>query len=369
MKKKKVNIYISNIQRTGHSGQNWSLTSLRGSSAGNIRTYESGQSQGERHRGKKDMNEQEKHFYTDYLSELKRLGRSRTHVVYGLKIFFRYCCDAGLDFRMLTIREAQEFQVSLTISITDEKSIRFTRASVLNIVGCVSHFYEFLRGKGAISANPFREVDRVRRSKALPRNILNEEKMDRFLKHLKNFMNGRTLTEKRQLYRAHVLGEVMYSTGARINEITSLRETDIDFSRNTLTVRDSKTGKKRETILNSFAAEVLALYVTRTRQYVMFGKNNADTSLLFGAQTNLRTWFNTILNRESRKLGLGKFTTHNFRHAVGYHLLRGGCDIRFIQDILGHSSLHSTQVYTKVDKEDLKRIIDAYHPRKLHESS
>ena len=74
-------------------------------------------------------------------------------------------------------------------------------------------------------------------------------------------------------------------------------------------------------------------------------------------------WLNTFLNKESERLGFGKFSSHNFRHAVGYHLLKNGCDIRHIQSILGHKKLSSTQIYTKVDKEDLRGVIDKYHPR------
>ena len=59
-------------------------------------------------------------------------------------------------------------------------------------------------------------------------------------------------------------------------------------------------------------------------------------------------------------------TTHHFRHAVGFHLLRAGCDIRYIKEILGHEELGTTQIYTKVDKLDLKKVIDEFHPRKLH---
>jgi site-specific recombinase XerD len=63
----------------------------------------------------------------------------------------------------------------------------------------------------------------------------------------------------------------------------------------------------------------------------------------------------------------GEYTTHFFRHSVGYHLLKAGCDIRYIQEILGHERLRSTEVYTKVDKEDLLGVIDKYHPRQWHE--
>ena len=76
---------------------------------------------------------------------------------------------------------------------------------------------------------------------------------------------------------------------------------------------------------------------------------------------------NNFLNKESEKLGLGHFSSHNFRHALGYHLLRSGCDIRYIQGILGHKELNTTQIYTKVDKDDLKEVLEQYHPRQFKE--
>jgi len=307
----------------------------------------------------------EKELFDKYLSETIKAGGSPKHVKYGLKIFFKYIEETGLDFLKLSLREAQEYQVYLSTQTDENGKVRYSKASVLNIVGCVSKFYEFMRKKKNIYANPFIEVDRVRRSDSLPRNILNEENMDRFLKHLKNFMHGRTLIDKRQLYKTHVISELMYSTGARINEIGKLKSADVDFIRGTVTLDDSKTGKKRQGILNSFAEKVLWIYINEMREYVLTEKSGPESGYLFGGRTNLRTWLNMILNRESEKLELGKFTTHNFRHAVGYHLLRGGCDIRFIQEILGHEELHTTQVYTKVNKEDLRNVIDKFHPRML----
>lgn len=311
------------------------------------------------------MNKLHEKLYNEYLQETVRAGRTDKHVKYSLKIFFKYINEIGMNPLYLKIRGVQDFQVYLTTSVKESGRVRFTKASVLNIIGTVSNFYEYLRRRKYIYGNPFAEVDRVRRNDSLPRNILNEPNMAKFLKHFKDFTKGRTLTEKRQLYRAHVISELMYSTGMRINETASLKIPDIDFNRGVVIVRDGKTGKKREAILNSFAEKVLRIYIDEMRPFVLSGKNNADTPLLFGAKTNLQIWLNRMLNSESGKKDFGKFTTHNFRHAVGYHLLRGGCDIRFIQEILGHSALHSTQIYTKVDKEDLRNVIDAYHPRQL----
>jgi site-specific recombinase XerD len=64
------------------------------------------------------------------------------------------------------------------------------------------------------------------------------------------------------------------------------------------------------------------------------------------------------------ELDLPEFTSHGFRHCVGYHLLRAGCQVRYIQEILGHEHIQSTEVYTKIDKENLKAVLDQYHPRR-----
>jgi integrase/recombinase XerD len=73
---------------------------------------------------------------------------------------------------------------------------------------------------------------------------------------------------------------------------------------------------------------------------------------------------NKVLRNVAGELGLGPFTNRGFRHAFGYHFLRAGCDLRYIQKLLGHDCMRSTEVYTKVDKENLKEILDTYHPRR-----
>ena len=306
-----------------------------------------------------DLNDQIK----NYLEELTLAGKSLTHVRYASKLFKGYLEETGLDPLLLKLKDAQSFQVYLTTKTSEEGEVCYTKASVLNIIGSITAFYDHLKRKQQVFANPFLEIDRVKRNASLPRNIPNEGDMNRFLTHLRNFNKPRTLTQKRQRYKAHVMAELMYATGARINEVSKLKPEDLDFSRGTVTLTDSKTGSTRTGFLNDYAKQVLKLYLEQMQEHILFGKNGADKSLLFGAKTNLRTWFNTILNKESERLNLGPFTSHNFRHAVGFHLLRNGCDIRFIQEILGHKRLNSTQVYTKVDKEDLKNVLDRFHPR------
>jgi site-specific recombinase XerD len=316
------------------------------------------------------MRAEKEKIYFEYLEECKIRGRSLKNIKYCLNIFYEYLnknFSGGTLF--LKIKDAESFQEYLILEKSDKKHpgkdnrARFTKASVLNIVGAVSSFYEYLKRRKLIYSNPFLEVERLKRNKALPRNILNEENMNKFLNNLKAFSKGKDITERKKLYKAHVIAELMYSTGARVNEIAKLKPEDIDFYRGVLTLEDSKTGKKREAILGSFAEKVLKVYIEEMRKYILLERGDIDKTLLFGAKTNLKPWLNEFLSKESNKSGLVKFTTHNFRHAVGFHLLRAGCDIRFIQEILGHHDLHSTEVYTKVEKEDLRNVIDKFHPR------
>jgi integrase/recombinase XerD len=303
----------------------------------------------------------------EYIQNLKARGKSVHNVKLSLRLLNEYLESMDVDYRHVKIRHAQEFQAHLSTATDDEGGIRYSKGSVQNFMGCVSSFYDYLRKRRIIYSNPFLDVKRVKTGKSLPRNILNEEDMNAFLSHLKRFGKGGDLIHRRSLYKAHVVAELMYSTGARINEVMKLAPADLDFTRGTVRITDTKTAQVREGIINSFAEKVLRIYVEEMRDYVLFGKNNADQGLLFGAKANLKTWLNDILGKESEKLGFGRFTSHHFRHAVGYHLLRGGCDIRFIQEILGHKLLHTTQIYTKVDRDDLKSVIDEFHPRTLRD--
>ena len=308
------------------------------------------------------MNEDQLKLIDEFREELRLMGKSIQNVNYMSYIFFDYLYKENIDYQLLKIGEAQNFQTYLVTLTNDEGQIRYGKHTVAGIVSFIKSFYIFLKRKKFVYSNPFNFIKQVKYGKSLPKNILNEEKMTKFLNHLKEFWKGKNATERRKLYKCHVVSELMYSTGARINEVMKLRVEDIDFRRGVLRLCDSKTRSIRDGILNEYSQKVLKLFVDM-RELIIFGKNRGDSGLLFGSCGHLKIWLNKILMEESNKLGLGRFNTHNFRHALGYHMLRGGCDIRYIQAILGHKKLSSTQIYTKVEKEDLRNVLDKCHPR------
>jgi site-specific recombinase XerD len=119
--------------------------------------------------------------------------------------------------------------------------------------------------------------------------------------------------------------------------------------------------------LNEYAREILRLYVNELRGLLFNSLSNRE--LLFGAgEDSLGKMVNRELRKTCRALKLRIITSHGFRHSLGVHLLRSGCDIRHIQEILGHQRLKNTEIYTRVDKEDLKSVLDACHPRRFAHS-
>ena len=171
------------------------------------------------------------------------------------------------------------------------------------------------------------------------------------------------LRNQKTKYKVHVTAELMYSTGLRAGEVAGIKEEDIDFLRGTIDVIDVKSGSEKTVFLNEYAKNILKIYVSEMKDLVLSETN--DKRYILGVKAGrLVVIVNEELKRVTEKLKLPALTSHGFRHAVGYHFLRAGCDIRYIQEILGHKSIHNTEIYTKVDKEDLQKILDEFHPRK-----
>ncbi len=294
----------------------------------------------------------------DYLKQLALQGKDTYNIKYALKLYENYL-DKTKGVMQISLKDAEDFQGFLMTEINKEGVIRYAKATVSNLIGAVSGYYAYLKQTKQLLSNPFTHIRRVKRSKALPKHIPDEESLNRFLKQLSKFNSAGNLYQRKQAYRAHVLAELLYSTGIRINEAASLTTGDIDFLRGIIRVADSKSGTERQVIIGEYAQKVLQVYLTM-RDYLVH--KNGNNYLLFGSK-RIKDSFNKTLAVQSNIAGLKSFTSHYFRHAVGYHFLRAGCDIRYIQELLGHKKLSTTQIYTKVNKEDLKNVIDRYHPR------
>lgn len=306
---------------------------------------------------------EQRRILAEFLATVSACGQDERNYYHFLPLFFSYINMYNIDFKRLRVPEAQDFQMYLIALSTPEGKRRFAKSTIARLISHASSFYEYLKERHEVMFNPFPEIIRLKQPKVLPRQIPSEEETGAFLAHLREFGKGKGLIEKRMRYRAHVVAEVLYATGARINEIMRAAPEDVDLQRNCIRITDGKSKRVRECFLNEYAAAVLRLYLEEMREVVIFTERGGDTTKLFGADKALGVSMSKVLHRESSVGAFPAFTCHKFRHAVATHLLRAGCDIRYIKEILGHRYISSTQIYTAVDKSDLQRVIDEYHPR------
>ena len=220
-------------------------------------------------------------------------------------------------------------------------------------------FFRYLVLSGRRESNPFMAVNYPRLPHRISRNHLSEAQMNALLERLRKFD---TLTR----YKAHVIAELLYATGLRITEAASLVPRDIDTRQRLVYVREGKGGKSRTAFLTGYAADVLLRYITKGREHISQVRRvgRAYRHTLFGVGfSRLKHETNAMLRTVCLELELPVITSHGFRHSLGTHLLRAGCDMRHIQVILGHEHVRATQVYTHVDNDDMKQSLDAHHPR------
>jgi len=306
--------------------------------------------------------------FRDFLEDEKLSGRMEKGLIQLKKAvpkLFHWLEESELQFHEVGVKEALAFQ-GWIIETGRLDGQPYQSSTVRNYLKAAGSFYEFLKSEGMVFDNPFRQIRKIREEKILPRNILKEEQMETLLTALSHYYDEKGSKNQITMYKVHVIAELMYSSGLRISEVADLQISDIDFMKGIIHVREGKGGIARVAWLNDYAKDILHYYVTEMRELIFSSWNEKYEYLLFGTPWDtLEKLVNRTLKEVSERLKLGHFTSHGFRHALGYHLLRSGCNIRYIQEILGHKSLKNTEVYTKVDREDLKEVLDNFHPRKF----
>ena len=315
--------------------------------------------------GGRDSEKENRKLMHAFLLEESRKGHTEQGFA-GLKRripkFFEYLQEMDLQVQEVGVKEAQGYQRWL-IETGRKDGGKYAGGTIRNYLKAAGRFYRFLKSHNLVHSNPFIHIRQIRYARPLPKNVLKEGEMNRLLKELARYDSQEGLYRKIRHYKVHVIAELQYSTGLRISEAASIRPEDIDFERGRISVV-GKGRVRRVVFLNEYAKKLLQLYLTRMKDLVL-GSYVRKNRGLFGANgSRLTVIVSEVLDQITGKLGYPHLTSHGFRHALGFHLLRAGCDMRYIQAILGHERLKTTEIYTKVDKEDLRRLLDEYHPRK-----
>jgi len=227
-------------------------------------------------------------------------------------------------------------------------------SSINRRLSALKGFFRFLVKTGILEANPMNAVRSLRMPKHLPE-VLFEREINTVLDF--------PVTRFADL-RDQVLLEILYSSGARIAEICTADVEHIALSRNTLLVR-GKGSKDRYVFLGQTAAARIREYLPRRNEFLRKRGSTAQHALLINLRGGRLTTRGAALIIEKRSAAAGIARTigpHTFRHSFATHILDNGADIRVVQELLGHSKLGTTQIYTHVGLDRLKRVYADAHP-------
>ncbi|AZA52455.1 site-specific tyrosine recombinase XerD [Chryseobacterium sp. G0201] len=161
--------------------------------------------------------------------------------------------------------------------------------------------------------------------------------------------------------------EVLYGCGLRVSELIDLKISNINFVENYIKV-NGKGNKTRFVPLADFTADLLKSYIEDTRSKCKINKKYEDSLFLNSRGTSMsRVIVFLIIKELTDKAGVSKkISPHTFRHSFATHLLQNGADLRYIQEMLGHSSITTTEIYTHLKTEELRDVILNYHPRNIN---
>ena len=215
-------------------------------------------------------------------------------------------------------------------------------------------FYKFLIKEKLISFDPVKNIDIPKTGLALPE-VINSEEMGLLLDSVET-------ATPRGLRNAAML-EILYGAGLRVSELVSMKMENINLEASFVRVY-GKGSKERVVPIGSYACE-------KTREWIRSGRplllKNIPSYFLFVARAGkpmTRQGFWKLLKKYSRASGISKkITPHTFRHSFATHLLEGGADLRSVQTMLGHSDISTTQIYTHVSRDYLKKMHEKFHPR------
>lgn len=231
---------------------------------------------------------------------------------------------------------------------------KLSQTSIARCVSSVRGFYKFLISEEIIPVSPLENLRTPKTIKRLP-DVLEIEEVKKIIE------SADSLTPIGIRDRAML--ELIYAAGLRISEMLSLKISDIMLQDEYLRCI-GKGNKERSVPIGKSAREAVNIYLSKSRSML---KKSKDTEVLFlnlrgNKLSRMGGW--KIIQKYVRKAGIIKHVTpHTFRHSFATHLLEGGCDLRAIQEMLGHASIVTTEIYTHIDSARLKEAIRVFHPR------
>ncbi len=297
--------------------------------------------------------------YLDHLSVERGLA-ANTLMSYrrDLRRYLEYLAETGIDdLGQITEQVVSAFLIRLREG--DKQHPPLGSTSAARTVVAVRGFHKFAVRDGLSTVDPAAAVKPPAPAKRLPKALP--------LTDVEAILEAAGAAGTTLAMRDRALLELLYGTGARISEAVGLDVDDLDLEQGTVLLR-GKGGKERVVPVGSFARTAVDAYLVRGRpELVSAGSGRGPGGALFlnargGRLSRQSAW--TVLVKAAERAGVHRdVSPHTLRHSFATHLLDGGADVRVVQELLGHASVTTTQVYTLVTVDNLREVFATAHPR------
>jgi integrase/recombinase XerD len=239
--------------------------------------------------------------------------------------------------------------------LTELKDRKYAATTLARKVAAIKSFFTFLVSEGMLHDNPTRDVPSPRVGKSLPRPIT--------IAQARQLLEQPARQSTPEAKRDRAMLELLYATGMRVSELVSLNMTDVDTTGGY--VRCFGKGQKERLIpMYRQAGVVLKEYVEDARPKLVHVNEEKAVFVNRRGERLTRQGLWQILKGYARAIGLeDQITPHTLRHSFATHMLSGGADLRSVQELLGHANISTTQVYTHLTNDHIRRAYEKAHPR------
>lgn len=271
-----------------------------------------------------------------------------------LVVWQTFCTARGIDPAGAAPADMTDYMEHLRSGDADHPP--YSASSVARMLVTLRSFHRFLVREGGANSDPTAKIGSPKRPRSIPKAIPLSD-VERLLELPSSDDLGR---------RDRAILEVLYGAGMRISELVNLDVDDVDLDEGSVLIRAGKGGKSRRVPIGRAARGAVGDYLTRVRPSLARKSSGGASGLFLNARSGRLSrqgcW--KILRRYAEMAGLeDRVSPHTLRHSFATHMLDAGADIRVVQDLLGHASLATTQVYTLVSDTKLREVYYSSHPR------
>lgn len=285
--------------------------------------------------------------FTEYLqNELNYSENTIDSYVMELNKFECFLEKNKLNYKKITKDNIRSY-----LKYLDNQKLKNT--SMSKNLSSLRTFYKFLVNEGIVENNQFLLISNPKKEKKLP-DFLNEIEIEDLLNiYDLNSYDG---------IRNRLILELLYATGVRVSELVNIKLKDINYSDKSILIM-GKGRKERIVLYGEYTKSLLNKYLKQSRNFYLNSKNSEYLILnKFGDQLSTRSVEKLVQNCTSKLALKHKVTPHTIRHTFATHLLNHGADIKSVQELLGHESLSTTQIYTHITNERLRSVYLNTHP-------